>query len=439
MHQFGERLVREGVPFGVYQANHWNKNRQANIQVCSIDTLYRRRTAPPAVLVVIDEAHFAISDSFKWLSEEYKDAFFLCVTATPYPKKSLKHVAEIVVKPITIQELIDQGHLVDARYFAPGSPDLTNVDIDSKTKDYNLKQLNAACDQMNLVGDVVSHYKRICPDVSAICFAVTKAHSKHLMETFLANGVSAVHIEDKTKDTERKEILRAHEAGDIKVICNVGILCTGVDMPWLRAVIMARPTRSKILFIQQAGRGTRPFPNKDKFFLLDHAGNIARHGFITDEHEAELDGQERRAPRTIELVTCENCYCIFEASAGRKNDLCPECGAEKTKQPRELDVQDGELVEIQKIEKEKVHIDAIVSEDKTFNKFVSNMIKKAYQKDYAPGWVYHQIKLHPVFGPLIIQDKALWKRIKIFMPQELRNRKPRAAPKGNPSSDRLTF
>lgn len=395
VHQCSNKLHREGVEHGVYQANHWNKNHKANIQICSISTLFRRKEVPPADIVVIDEAHFAGSDSFIWLSNQYPNAYFLPVTATPFPVKPITHVASKVVKPITTKELIDLGFLVDARYFAPSTVDLTGVSIDAKTKDYKTNELNTAVSKPALYGDIVSHYKKLSNNLPAICFAVTKDHSRSLVEAFLSQGISAVHVEDSTKDHERQEILRRHESGEIKVICNVGILCTGVDMPYLRTVIMARPTRSTILFVQQMGRGTRPYPGKSNFILLDHAGNIERHGFLTDDREATIDGKEKKQV-TVRIVTCEECYFIYSP----ENKECPECGHVNVKvsksSERNTKVKDTELVEVQK--------------KSPLDRQIDSWIEKVERNQYNPYWLLHQIKKkYPQENANLI-FKSIWNR-----------------------------
>lgn len=423
--QASQRLLREGVQHGVIQANHWLKNLKAPIQICSITTLYKRKIAPETDLVVIDEAHLAQSKSFKWLAEQYQDKFFLPVTATPYPVHSLRHIANVVVKPITVKELISQGYLVNARYFAPSKPNLDNVSIDSKTKDYNLGELATACNTDGLVGDVVNHYKKLANDLPAICFAVNKKHSKFLVEKFLEAGISAIHVEDKTGYNERKSIMEKHASGEIKVICNVNILCTGVDMPYLRAVIMARPTKSKILFIQQAGRGTRPYKDKPNFLLIDHARNIEQHGFITQEHEAELDGKPKKTKEIdLKIRTCENCFAVY----GEDDDCCPECGYKKPAPKRDTSHKDGELVEIQEKEVQMFH-----SGIPGFDSQIVRWIDRAEKSGYAPGWVFHEMKKK--YGQQIAEKH--YYAVRNYMPKSLRDRKPRATVATDIAGDRI--
>jgi superfamily II DNA or RNA helicase len=376
--QGSQRLFREDVYHGVLMAKHWNNQPIAPTQVCSIDTLRSRRLRPPAELIVIDEAHYAISDSYKEFLADYPDARILAVTATPYVPVSLRHIADVVVKPTTVKWLIDNGDLVNAKYYAPSTPNLDDVEISKMTGDYKQDQLAEAMSQSGLVGGIVDHWKKLGDNRPTICFAVNVQHSKNIVQQFLGAGISAEHCDDKTTDKERGEILKRLASGETKVVSNVGILCVGVDIPSLGCIIMARPTKSLNLYIQQAGRGTRPFPGKNNFILLDHAGNVLRHGFITDEHEVNLDGSKEKregaAPKT-----CPECFAVYES------DPCPACGyvkpiEEGSANKREIIELGGELEELYELPVEaRVKRDIII---------FSNEAKK---KGYKKGWVYHKI------------------------------------------------
>ncbi len=131
--QCSKRLFRENVPHGCLQGNHWNQNLTAPIQICSIDTLRRRKLRPDADLIVIDECHYAGSVSFKWFLAQYPDAYLLPVSATPHIKTGLRHIADEVVYSISIQDLMLQGYLSKPSYYAPTDIDLSKVRIDKKS------------------------------------------------------------------------------------------------------------------------------------------------------------------------------------------------------------------------------------------------------------------------------------------------------------------
>lgn len=369
--QASQRLFHERVEHGVRMAGHWNRNYGAPVQVCSIDTLISRGEFPPADLVVIDEADQATSEGYKKLAESYPNAFFLPVTATPYTNKSLRHIAEAIVHPISMQELIERKFLVPPRYYAPSAPDLTGVRIEKS--EYNNIQLEERMG--TLTGDIVATWKAKGENRPTVCFAVNVHHSMSIRDLFISQGIEAEHCDADTPDFCRKKIIQRLESGQTKVVCNVGILGRGVDMPFLGCIIMARPTRSYNLYIQQAGRGTRTFAGKNNFILLDHAGNIPRHGFITVEPPADLDGnRSKKREAGIDFTICKVCYLAFVGPH------CPDCGPlEAPARAMGIEIEAGELQEIK------------VSDWDTVPQFLQHTKNLAKKRGYKAAWVFHKL------------------------------------------------
>jgi DNA repair protein RadD len=320
--QASKRLDREGIhDHGVMMAGHWRLKPTMPIQICSIDTLIARNWRPfkgQKPLIVIDEAHLAVSEGYREFLSDYPDAFIVAVTATPYSGKSLEHIAEAIVHPITVQELIDTGFLVPPRYYAPAEPNVSGVKVSRSTGDYVQEELSALMDKSSITGDIISHWKKLANDAPTVCFCVTVEHSKHVAKQFCEAGIPAEHCDADTSEEKREAIIKRLEDGEIRVITNVGILCTGVDIPPLKCIVLARPTKSYPLYIQQVGRGTRPFPGKSGFIVLDHAGNVTRHGFITDEPEPNLKGSPKGVGMGPRPKRCEQCFAIVESFP------CPE-------------------------------------------------------------------------------------------------------------------
>lgn len=373
--QASKRLFREGVEHGVMMANHWNVNKLARVQVCSIDTLMSRGEWPKAKLVVIDEAHQGCSDGYHVLAAQYPDAFFLPVTATPYTDKPLRHLADVVVAPITMNELITRGYLVPPRYFAPSAPNMKGVR--TVNGEYNNEQTHER--MSTLTGDIVGHWIRIAEGRPTVAFAVNVEHSKEIVRQFIACGIPAAHVDAESSDAERDIRIKELECGAIKVLSNVGILCTGVDIPPLGAIISARPTQSYNLFIQQAGRGTRTHPGKNDFIYLDHAGNTLRHGFITEDREVSLDGRDTKPLGILKPKVCKECYAMFAGS------VCPSCGTLVEKSGggagRTIDHDlSGVLKEI-----------APQIGGQTLLRFLTEKNDIARRRGYKKGWVFHQV------------------------------------------------
>jgi len=334
VNQASARLTREGVKHGVMMAGHPGYREKEPIQVCSVDTLLARGTRPKADLIVIDEAHLATSEGYSRLLSHY-DCPILSVTATPYVP--MANIANVVIRPTTFDELVRDGYIVRPRYFAPSMPDLQGVH--TANGEYVQSDLEKAVNKGNLIGDIVAHYKKYASDRKALCFAVTVNHSLQLAKTFNEAGIPARHVDADTLDHERVSALDDLEAGRLKVICNVGVMGLGVDAPPVDCIIMARPTKSEMLYIQQLGRGTRPYPGKKDFLVLDHSGNVLRHGFMEEEREACLKYVEH-TKRTKSLTTCLNCFAVFSGS------VCPDCSNSNPIKLRKIDVRDGDLVEM---------------------------------------------------------------------------------------------
>lgn len=394
--QASERLDREGVAHGVLMQGHLKYHPELPIQICSIDTLLARKLTPEAKLIVIDEAHLATSPGYRSFLERYPGAFILGVTATPYTEKTLEGICDVVVHPINHAQLVKEGYLVPARYFAPSAPDVSGVAISRSTKDFVPEQLEAVMDTPTLTGDIVSHWKKLGKGPT-LCFAVSVPHSEHIAASFNAAGIPARHMDAFTPDPIRNDILRALTAGEIKVVSNVGVLSTGVDIPSLQTIILARPTKSYSLYIQQLGRGTRPYPDKKEFIVLDHAGNIHRHGFIEDEEPARLTG--RVARKTYLIHTCRSCFAVYTGSK------CPACETPKESvgQCRVMQSVDGELTEITK--KEKIAVDTTPA-----LAYYDNLLLKAKTWGFKRGWVFFELK--KVFGAdiaaTVCKQRGLW-------------------------------
>jgi superfamily II DNA or RNA helicase len=369
------RLAREGVAHGVLMSGHWNFRPHLGVQVCSIDTLISRKIRPPADLLVIDEADLAVSPGFKEVLAGYPDAFIVAVTATPWVFGGLKHLAQVIVKPVSMLELMEQGHLVAFRYFAPSEPDLTGVRTSASTHDYVVDELQERMIAGALTGHIVEHWLKLAKGRPTICFAVNINHSKILLERFAESGIRAEHIDANTPDVERDRIIRRLESGSTHVVCNVGIWCRGVDIPAVSALVLARPTQSRNLYIQQCGRGTRLFAGKRDCLLLDHAGNIKRHGFPTFEPAVDLNGKISSERDSLETKICKVCFAAY------RGDTCAECGTGPAERegiaPEESN---DELIELtQPVAK---------TEEEQYLEYLEDQRKA---KGYKPGWQYHKL------------------------------------------------
>ena len=141
-------------------------------------------------------------------------------------------------------------------------------------------------------------------------------------------GIMSAYVDANTEREERKVIIDKFQAGEVKVICSIGTMTTGVDVD-CRCIIMARPTKSEILFVQCIGRGLRPRPGKEYCTILDHSDNHLRLGMVTDiyhdtlrtskgDAERKEKQEERATPKPFE---CPKCSALVPYKA-----LQCECG-----------------------------------------------------------------------------------------------------------------
>jgi superfamily II DNA or RNA helicase len=298
----------------------------------------------------------------------------------------------------TTQELIDQGLLAPFRAFAPASPDLTNVR--TLAGDYHEGDLGEAMNKTTLVADVVTTWLERAEGRPTLCFAVDRAHAKHLQRQFLEAEIAAEYIDAYTDASERNAIAQRFHAGEVKVVCNVGCLTTGIDWD-VRCIILARPTKSEILYVQMIGRGLRTGPGKDDCLILDHSDNHARLGFVTDIHHDELDdGKERKSSTSTREALPKKCpKCSFLRPP--KVLQCPCCGFIPVPQSRTVH-RDGELIELGAR-------DLVEAEAERVN-FFRELRGVAVMRGYKDGWTAHKFKdkfgTFPSWNYKILQPRA---------------------------------
>ena len=340
------RTLREfAVPHGVI-APGYIADRRKPVQVASVFTLARRleRYDPPD-LIIVDEAHHAISAS-TWgkVITAFPAAKLLGVTATPIrlSGEGLGDLFETMVQGPTMRELIDLGALSPYRLFAPAGVDLTGVH--TRMGDFVRGEIEAAMDKPSITGDAVAHYRKLAPGRRAVAFCVSVEHAVHVAEQFRAAGISAQAIDGGMDRTLRASVLSEFSAGRIQVLASCDLISEGFDVPAIEAAILLRPTQSLGLYLQQVGRALRTFPGKTEAVILDHAGNVKRHGLPDEERAWSLDGtaKKKSAQKSeVPVKTCGSCFATVHAAATHCS-----CGFEFPVQKREVEHVDGELQEI---------------------------------------------------------------------------------------------
>ena len=384
-----EVFDRAGIHYGVVQGNHWLSNPNAPIQICSIQTVARRSRKPDYDLALVDECH-STSKEMRALIERYDMIPHIGLSATPYAK-GMGQIWDDLIVPVTTEQLLDQGYLTPVHYYGGKRADLSKVksrNIPTGGRDYDPNELAAAIENdKSLVGDIVQNWLAHGENRQTIAFCPSVKHSQGLVDMFNAAGIPARHIDGYTPDDERRRLYRDHDAGVFKILSCSRLLTVGYDSPTTSCLIDCFPTRSLIVYQQKAGRIMRLADGKRYAVYLDHAGNVARHGFaeciVPDElHDGESKYKERKLTKDKDETekqerNCKQCGAIM---IGIK---CNACG--------------HQLSFAEKLESDSSMLHRLDGSQKGFSKemksnWYSHLLAYSRSKGYSDGWAAHKYK-----------------------------------------------
>lgn len=331
----------------------------AQVAVAGVDTLMRphpelKHWAKRVALWVQDEAHHVLREN-KWgrALELFPNAKGLGVTATPgrADGKGLgRHahgVFDTMVEGPGMRDLIRQGYLTEYRIIAP-TVHLEGLKAGA-SGDFTDKSIDEAIGKSRLIGDIVPTWERYARGKKTVVFAHNLKAAGEIADEFNAHGWRAAVISSKNDDQTRVALVCKFERGDLDVLVNVDLFGEGFDLPAIECVVFARPTASLGLYMQQFGRVLRLLDGKLFGIVIDHVGNIMRHGLPDRSRVWTLDAREKRksdgADDAIPLRTCGNVECL--AVYERIHKQCPYCShapepAERSG-PQHVDGDLGEL------------------------------------------------------------------------------------------------
>lgn len=305
-------------------------NHNSRVQVASVQTVSARGVPKGVDLIVFDEAHRVMAESYQGIAAAAPRAQVLGLTATPcrLDGKSLGGFFAHLVVMAMPSELQRDGYLAKPRTFAAPQEVIDAVAQGLKGAatahgDYTPASIARAVDHGILIGKVVSETLRIAPGVPKVVFAGGIAHSRKIVTGFRRRAIRAAHVDGATPAEERRAILAGLRAGAIEVVSNVDVLSEGWDLPALGAVVLARPTKSLSRYLQMAGRVQRPFKNRVPI-VIDHGANVQRFDILPG-HDIEWSigaGAIRDEPAEPRLKQCPTCHAAMDWGVA----TCPECG-----------------------------------------------------------------------------------------------------------------
>lgn len=269
-----ENYIISGIIKGDIKTNY-----DLPCQVCSIQTIQRRKFLPPADLLIIDEAHHVTeSNGYGSVLARYPDAKVLLVSATPYRLSGesfetvLKGKITRLIVNSDLRSLIEDGWLCPIDYYIPDVPELQ--DIEMSKGDYKEESARKVME----MAPVVEAYQEHAAGEQGITFAVDVKHSSQMKGKFNNAGIPTEHVDADTPDEDytdkngekqrgRRTIISDFNCGLVKNVTNVGIFTEGTDFPNCQFVIDAAPTKSLSKKLQKDGRATRPLKslNIDSF------------------------------------------------------------------------------------------------------------------------------------------------------------------------------
>lgn len=363
------------------------------VQLAMIQTLVNRSDAIPPHLLMIDECHHSTSESYRQVVARFPAAKILGLTATPQrlDGKGLGSIFEELVIGPEVAELIAGGFLATPRYYAPPT-ELDMTGVRRTAGDFNRGQTAERVDRPKITGSAVEHYRKICPDSSAVAFCCSVRHAEHVRDQFITAGIPAATIDGTLSDEERIDRVAALTDGRIKVLTSVDVISEGFDLPAVGAAILLRPTESLALHLQQIGRVLRPKPDGSCAVILDHVGNCMRHGLAEESRQWTLEVKVgKRGPangRQINLASCPTCYTVHVPSPA-----CPNCQHIYPTQERKVAEVDGTLAQLTAAaimaERERIQKRQAVGMAKTRGELEA--IAKA--RGYSPKWVGMMLSL----------------------------------------------
>lgn len=213
-------------------------------------------------LVILDEAHHALGERTREALEAFPQAVKLGFTATPYydEERNLGNLLGEMIYGMSISEAIEAGTLSDfSNWIARTNTDLSGVEINEKTGDYNREQLGKVVDNLERNSAAAQFYKSNFEGDQTIVTCTTVEHAKHVAEEFQKLGIAAEAIYGELRG-KRKDILERFKAGETKVLISNKLLDEGVDLPMASRLINLRPTLSPVVAEQRGGRVLRIDP-----------------------------------------------------------------------------------------------------------------------------------------------------------------------------------
>lgn len=262
-------------------------------------------------LIVVDEAHHCMSESYQRILGYFDTAKVLGVTATPdrADQKNLGQFFDSKAYEYTLNQAVREGYLCPVKaQMIPLELDINNVGMSNG--DYAVGEIGNALEPY--LEQIATEMETYCKGRKTVVFLPLVKTSQKFCELLKSHGFNAAEVNCESKD--RSDTLKAFENGQYEVLCNSMLLTEGWDCPSVDCIIVLRPTKIRSLYQQMVGRGMRLAPNKKELLLLDFLWMTERHDLCRpsaliskDSKIAErIDQKVQDAENGVDLIMAED-------------------------------------------------------------------------------------------------------------------------------------
>lgn len=260
----------------------------------AISASYNLQQLPNFDIIITDEAHHSMAPSYQNIYKQNPNATIISFTATPYrlDNKKLDSFYDYITDlGLNTKWFINHGYLSDCLIYSPDKNNASKKIFNEKNLnfkfhkygDFSKSELDNSINKT--YGDIVNSYKKFGEGRKAILYAHSLEYAHKYAKLFNKAKIKSCVITGAMGEIERQKIIEAFKTGNIKVLCNVNVIAEGFDMPDAYVSILARPTLSRTLYIQQAMRCMRPKKDGEHAIIIDHTSNTERFGSPIDDYD----------------------------------------------------------------------------------------------------------------------------------------------------------
>lgn len=288
-------------------------------------------------LIIVDEAHHVMSDSYQRVLNHFENAFVVGVTATPDrgDKKNLAEYFDALAYEYSIRDAIKNGYLCPVKaQLIPLDIDLTGVK--TSAGDYSLDSSGLALEPY--LEKIADEMVTACKGRKTVVFLPLISTSCKFCELLCERGLRAKEVNGNSEN--RKEILEEFDKGGFDILCNSMLLTEGWDCPSVDCVVVLRPTKVRALYQQMVGRGMRLADGKKDLLILDFLWMTSKHDlcraaglFAKDKNIEEKIQKKLASGEETDLEDAEK-DAQKDAAKEREDALAVELAAQMLKKRR---------------------------------------------------------------------------------------------------------